>query len=161
MSQSCTAPPRAPALLARVPAARNRAGAGSGLRPFRRVRAAARRTAPSTRPPTQLDEVARARPRCARMRRRQADERRQRVGGDAHALGRGPPRQVQRHGERLRNAPAQFIQLSDADADDVLDKPFWKEDPAARDVVMTTAAGIHMAPISQVRPSLALCASIR
>jgi phosphoglycerate dehydrogenase-like enzyme len=47
---------------------------------------------------------------------------------------------------------ARFIQLSNAGADDVLDKLFWKEDPAAREVVMTTVAGIHMAPISQVRP---------
>jgi hypothetical protein len=87
------------------------------------------------------------------MRRGQADERRGRAGGDAHALGRGPPRQVRRLGEHLRKARARFVQLSNAGADDVLDKPFWKEDLAARDV------GIHMAPISQVRPSLALCAS--
>jgi hypothetical protein len=57
------------------------------------------------------------------MRRGQADERRRRAGGDAHALGRGPPRQVRRLGERLRKACARFIQLSKAGVDDVLDRP--------------------------------------
>jgi hypothetical protein len=112
------------------------------------VCAAARQAAPSTRPPTQREELARAQPRCARVRHGQADERRGRASGDAHALGRGPPRQVRQHGERLRKACAHFIQLGDAGAGDVLDKPFWKEDPAARDVVpMATVADIHMAPI--------------
>jgi hypothetical protein len=56
---------------------------------------------------------------------------------------------------------ARLVQLGYAGADGVLDKPFWKVDPAARDVMVSMIAGIHMAPISQVHPPLVLCTSIR
>jgi hypothetical protein len=45
-----------------------------------------------------------------------------------------------------------FAQLSNAGADDVLANKFWHEDERARKVEMATAAGVHIASISQVRP---------
>jgi hypothetical protein len=54
----------------------------------------------------------------------------------------------------------QFVQLSNAGADDVLNHSFWREDERARKVPMATVAGIHMECISQVCVSPGYCAEV-
>jgi hypothetical protein len=44
-----------------------------------------------------------------------------------------------------------FIQLASAGADDALKDPMWKDEEGRQSVIMSTAAGVHMGPIPQVR----------